>query len=380
MNFYNKEFKLGILGGGQLGRMLIQEAINYNINVCILDPAEDCPCAEIANEFTLGDFKDFDTVLEFGKDKDVVTIEIEHVNVEALTELESRGIKVFPQPDILKVVKDKGLQKEFYKKHGIPTADYRLIENKSEIEKYRNEFPFMQKARTGGYDGKGVTPLRNEDDLKQAFDCPSVLEKMVPFEKEIAVIVARNESGEITTFPVVELDFNPEANLVEYLFSPARITEEIEQKAKAIAIRTAEAFGITGLLAVELFLTKTGEILVNEVAPRTHNSGHHSIEGNYTSQFEQHLRSILNMPLGNTDIIKPAVMINLLGEKGHAGKARYSGLEKVLGMKGVHIHLYGKTETKPFRKMGHSTCISDTLEAALINAKLVQECLKVVSQ
>ncbi|MGB0404519.1 MAG: 5-(carboxyamino)imidazole ribonucleotide synthase [Salibacteraceae bacterium] len=380
MNFYNKDFKLGILGGGQLGRMLIQEAVNYNINVCVLDPAKDCPCSKISSEFTQGSFNDYDTVVEFGKDKDVITIEIEHVNIEALKELESRGIKVFPQPDILEIVKDKGLQKEFYKKNGIPTADYRLVENKAGIEQYRSEFPFMQKARTGGYDGKGVTPLRNELDLDKAFDCPSVLEKMVPFEKEIAVIVSRNENGKISTFPVVELDFNPEANLVEYLFSPARISKEIEQKAKDIAVKTAEAFGIIGLLAVELFLTKEGEVLVNEVAPRTHNSGHHTIEGNYTSQFEQHLRSVLNMPLGNTDIINPAVMINLLGEKDFSGPAVYNGLEQVMQMKGVYIHLYGKTETKPFRKMGHTTCVSETLDMALMNAKKVQQHLTVISK
>tara|TARA_B110000285_G_C15093734_1_gene600642 strand:+ start:248 stop:1387 length:1140 start_codon:yes stop_codon:yes gene_type:complete len=377
MNFYDKEFRLGILGGGQLGRMFIQEAINYNVNICILDPSPDAPCSKIATEFHLGSFKDYDTVMEFGKQMDVLTIEIEHVNVKALHDLQKMGKKVFPQPEVLDVVIDKGIQKEFYKKHNIPTAEFYLIENKNEINDYRNEFPFMQKARIGGYDGRGVTPLRNDDDLDKAFDCPSVLEKMVPFEKEIAVTVARNENGEIVTFPLVELDFNPEANLVEYLYSPARVSYETEIKAKEVAIKTAKAFNLVGLLAVEMFLTKEGEILVNEVAPRTHNSGHHTIEGNITSQFEQHLRSVLNLPLGNTEIISPAVMINLLGEKKFSGKAQYDGLNEALNIPGVYIHLYGKTETKPFRKMGHTTCLGNSVAEALEKAKQVMKVLKV---
>ena len=235
----------------------------------------------------------------------------------------------------------------------------------------------MQKARTGGYDGKGVTPLRNDVDLNKAFDCPSVLEKMIPFEKEIAITVARNEKGEVSTFPLVELDFNPEANLVEYLYSPARTSSEIETKAKAVAIKTAEAFNLVGLLAVEMFLTKEGEILVNEVAPRTHNSGHHSIEGNVTSQFEQHLRAVLNMPLGNTEIISSAVMINLLGEKDFSGPAIYEGIDEALKIPGVYVHLYGKSETKPFRKMGHTTCLGKSIEEALQKAKKVMDILKV---
>ncbi|MBD81608.1 MAG: 5-(carboxyamino)imidazole ribonucleotide synthase [Crocinitomicaceae bacterium] len=377
MSFYDKNFRLGILGGGQLGRMFIQEAINYNLNTYVLDPSPDAPCSSIATEFQCGDFKDYQTVLDFGSKVDVVTIEIEHVNVEALKKLQSMGKKVFPQPEVLEIVKDKGLQKEFYVKNNIPTAGFRLINNKKEIDQHLDEFPFMQKARTGGYDGKGVTPLRNSDDLNNAFDCPSVLEKMVPFEMEIAVTVARNENGDVETFPVVELDFNPEANLVEYLYSPARISDDIKEKARKIAIDTANAFNLVGLLAVEMFLTPDGEILVNEVAPRTHNSGHHTIEGNITSQFEQHLRSVLNLPLGKTDIVLPSVMINLLGEKGFSGPAVYDGLETVLKEPGVHVHLYGKTETKPFRKMGHTTCTGNNLEDALRKAKFVQKNLKV---
>lgn len=377
MSFYDKNFRLGILGGGQLGRMLIQEAINYNVNICILDPSPDAPCAEIANEFHQGDFKDYDTVMKFGKQMDVITIEIEHVNIQALKDLQEMGKKVFPQPEVLEIVIDKGTQKQFYKENNIPTAPFHLITEKSEIESYKSEFPLMQKARTGGYDGRGVTPLRNNADLDKAFDCPSVLEQMIPFEKEIAITVARNENGETTTFPLVELDFNEEANLVEYLYSPARVESNVEKMAKEIATKTAKAFNLIGLLAVEMFLTKDGEILVNEVAPRTHNSGHHTIEGNLTSQFEQHLRSVLNMPLGSTDIISPAVMINLLGEKEFSGPAIYEGMDETLRLPGVYVHLYGKSETKPFRKMGHTTCVAKSVEEALEKANKVMGMLKV---
>lgn len=378
-HIYDKDFTIGILGGGQLGRMFIQEAINYNLNVAILDPSEDAPCSQICQEFVQGDFNDFDTVLEFGKNKDVLTIEIEHVNVEALKKLQESGVKVYPQPELLEIIKDKGLQKQFYEKHNIPTANYFLVDGKKEIGAYRHQFPFMQKARTGGYDGKGVTPLRNDSDLENAFDCPSVLEEMIPFEKEISVIVSRNVSGQISCFPLVELEFNTEANLVEYLFSPATVSAEIEAKAQEIAIQTAEAFNSVGLLAVEMFLTKDGQVLVNEVAPRTHNSGHHTIEGNLTSQFEQHLRSVLDLPLGDTSIIRPAVMVNLLGEKGFEGPALYEGLEEVMSWSGVNVHLYGKTTTKPFRKMGHVTITANTLSEAKEIALRVKETLKIKS-
>lgn len=379
MKANNTDFRLGILGGGQLGRMFIQDAISYNIHVSVLDPSPNAPCAQIANNFEVGSFNDKETVLQFGQNKDVITIEIEHVNIEALKELEAQGKKVFPQPSVLETVKDKGLQKLFYQKHNIPTAPFYIIDSKEEIEQYKAEFPFMQKARTGGYDGKGVTPLRNNNDLEKAFDCPSVLEKMVDFEREIAVTVARNESGEVKTFPVVEMDFNPEANLVEFLYSPAHVSDDVTKRAEQIAIDTANAYGIVGLLAVEMFLTKSGEILVNEVAPRTHNSGHHSIEGNLTSQFEQHLRSVVNYPLGDTAITRPAVMLNLLGEPGYTGKVNYEGIEKVMQESGVYIHLYGKTETKPFRKMGHVTCTGKTREEAHKKALMVQQTLKVKS-
>jgi 5-(carboxyamino)imidazole ribonucleotide synthase len=374
--FYDKSFKLGVLGGGQLGKMLIQEAVNLNINVCVLEPAADAPCSKLAAEFTVGSITDYDTVYQFGKDKDVVTIEIENVNTEALKQLQKEGVKVFPSPEIIELIQDKGLQKEFYTQHNIPTAPYILVNNKQEVSEHLAKFPFAQKLRKGGYDGKGVQLLKSESDLAKAFDAPCVLEELVDFEKELAVIVARNEQGEVATFPVVEMEFNPEANLVEFLFSPAEVRETISNNAREIAVSVAKALNLVGILAVELFLLKDGSILVNECAPRPHNSGHQTIEGNYTSQYAQHLRSILNLPLGNTDIKLPSVMVNLLGEEGFSGAANYEGLEACLQKEGVYIHLYGKTETKPFRKMGHVTIVHKDLEKAKENAYFVKRTLK----
>lgn len=373
-----QSYKIGVLGGGQLGRMLIQNAINYNFNVFVLDPDANAPCKSICN-FKKGSITDFDTVYEFGKDKDVITIEIENVNTEALKKLEKEGKKIFPQPDIIELIQDKGLQKMFYQRNNIPTADFFLVENKEQIEKYADFFPFFQKLRRGGYDGKGVVRLTGADKLDNAFSEPSVLERLVDFEKEISVIVARNENGETKCFPVVECEFNPQANLVEFLFAPAAIKKQIEKEAYSIAVKVAEKLGIVGLLAVEMFLTKDGKILVNEIAPRPHNSGHHTIEANVVSQFEQHWRAILNLPLGDTSMIKPGVMINVLGEPGYEGPVYYRGLEDVMKFAGVYVHLYGKTSTKPFRKMGHVTIVDDDLIKAKQKAKTVKQILKVVS-
>lgn len=377
--FYSGNLRLGILGGGQLGRMFIQEAINYDVHISVLDPAADAPCAPYAHTFVQGSFDDFDAVYDFGKNQDVLTIEIEHVNVDALEKLKEEGVKVFPDPAILRIVKDKGLQKQFYSQHQIPTAPFYLIDAKADIERFVGDFPVMQKMRTGGYDGKGVQPLRSVADIEKAFDVPSVLEKMVDFEKEIAILIARNESGQVSTFPVVEMEFNPEANLVEFLFSPASVTPAIEQQANEIAHRLVEALGFVGLLAIEFFVTKSGEVLVNEIAPRPHNSGHHTIEACGTSQYEQHLRSILDLPLGDTSLIQPAVMVNLLGEKGFSGPVKYDGMREVMAMPGVYVHLYGKSTTKPFRKMGHVTVANNDLEQAKINARTVLSTIRVVS-
>ena len=371
--------KLGILGGGQLGRMLIQEAVNFNIHISVLDPSVNAPCADLANNFVVGNFNDYQTVLDFGKTVDVLTIEIEHVNIEALEELERLGKKVFPRPQALRTIQDKGLQKQFYKANDIPTAPFHLIDNAEDALLFKEKGPFMQKLRKGGYDGKGVTPLRTESEFNAAFNAPSVLEEFVPFVKELAVIVARNENGELATFPLVEMEFNSEANLVEFIFSPANVNVEIENNAKKIATDIANKLEHIGLLAIELFLTEDGNLLVNEIAPRPHNSGHHTIEACFVSQYGMHLRAILNMPLGSTGLRTPAVMINLLGEKGFEGKARYENIEEVLHTEGAYIHLYGKEDTKPFRKMGHITvCNTNIEEAKDIARKFLKE-VRVIS-
>lgn len=371
--------KLGILGGGQLGRMLIQEAVNFNIHISVLDPSVNAPCADLANNFVVGNFNDYQTVLDFGKTVDVLTIEIEHVNIEALEELERLGKKVFPRPQALRTIQDKGLQKQFYKTNNIPTAPFHLIDNAEDALLFKEKGPFMQKLRKGGYDGKGVTPLRTEAEFKSAFNAPSVLEEFVPFVKELAVIVARNENGELATFPLVEMEFNSEANLVEFIFSPANVNVEIESNAKKIAIDIANRLEHVGLLAIELFLTEDGNLLVNEIAPRPHNSGHHTIEACFVSQYGMHLRAILNMPLGSTGLRTPAVMINLLGEKGFEGKARYQNIEEVLHTEGAYIHLYGKEDTKPFRKMGHITVCNSNLEEAKDIARRFLKEVRVIS-
>ena len=375
--WYGNSFRLGMVGGGQLGRMFIQEAINFDVQVHSLDPDPEAPCKSIATSFTVGSLNDYDALYNFGLDKDVITVEIENVNIEALERLEEEGKKVFPQPRILKIIQDKGLQKQFYLDNNIPTAPFELVENKAEINSHLTSFPFMQKLRKGGYDGKGVQALRNNEDLNHAFDAPSVLEKMIPFVKELSIIVARNENGQTAVYPAVECEFNPEANLVEFLFSPAEISNDIEERSKKIALDVINKLGMVGLLAVELFLLENGEILVNEIAPRPHNSGHHTIECNITSQYEQHMRSVLNLPLGSTNLVQSGVMINLLGEKDFEGDVYYENYEEALALEGVKIHIYGKQKTKSFRKMGHVTVGNPSLEKAKEIARKVQEILKV---
>src|SRR5690606_13911614 len=375
-DFYG-ELQLGILGGGQLGRMLIQEAINYNVNIHILDPDKNAPCRKLCNHFECGPLSDYDTVYNFGKDLDMITIEIEKVNVDALEQLEEEGVIVYPQSRVIRLIQDKGLQKQFFKQNDIPTAAFQFASNKEALAGLSIPLPYVQKLRKDGSDGKGVKMIRKEDDLQFAFDEPSIVEEIVNFEKEIAVILARNDRGEVETFPMVEMEFNPEANLVEFLISPSTYSFEVQQQAEELAKKIANDLQIVGLLAVEMFLTESGEILVNELAPRPHNSGHHTIEGNYTSQFAQHLRAIFNLPLGNTEAISNAVMINLLGEPEYEGLAQYEGVEEVLAMQGVYIHLYGKKYTKPFRKMGHVCIVNADRELAISNARKVQQILKV---
>jgi len=376
MNFIKT--KLGILGGGQLGRMFIQSAMSYGTPIHILDPNPNCPAANLCDSFTQGSFNDYDTVFDFGSGMDVLTIEIENVNTEALFQLEREGVKVFPQPHIIKLIKDKGVQKQFYKDNNIPTADFELCDSLEEVEQ-KATFPIVQKMRKGGYDGKGVQILKSPEDLEDAFDVASLLEEKIDFVKEVSVIVARNEKGEIRSYPTCEQEFNPEANLVEFLFSPAKISQETEKQAQVIAKTIIEKLKMVGLLAVEFFVLEDGSLIVNEMAPRTHNSGHHTMECNYTSQFEQHYRSVMNFPLGSTEIIQPGVMINLLGDKNHTGTPVYEGINEVIKQQGVYVHLYGKTETKPFRKMGHITVVNPDLDKAIANAREVAKSVKVVA-
>jgi 5-(carboxyamino)imidazole ribonucleotide synthase len=378
MSFQNKT--IAMLGGGQLGRMLLQEAPDLNLHIKVLDPDANAPCKGLSKHFVNGSLLDKSTILSFAADAHIVTIEIEHVNVEALKQLEKDGKQVYPQPHILEMIQDKGLQKQFYIDNNIPTPPFVLLNNKADLDKHLDFLPAFNKVRKGGYDGKGVVRINSVVDSEKVFEAPSLLEKLVDFEKEISVIVARNADGEIESYPCVECLFSAEANLVEFLISPAQINDAIEIEAQRIAKSIANQLGIVGILAVEMFVTKQGNVLVNEIAPRPHNSGHQSIEGNATSQFGQHLKAILNLPLGNTSITEPSVMINLLGEKGHDGPVYYEGIEAALALGKVYPHIYGKAITKPFRKMGHITVTDSSIEKAIEKAKLVKGLVKCVTK
>ncbi len=375
--------KLGIIAGGQLGKMLIQEASKWDIITYVLDNDEDCPAGKIASHFTKGSNLDFDSVYQFGKMVDVLTYEMENINIEALKKLKSEGHKIVPDPDILELIQDKGLQKEFYEKSGIPTAQFKLCESKTaildSIEKGEINYPFVQKLTKGGYDGRGVAVINDKSDLNKILSGKSLIEEKVEITKEIAVIVARNKKGEIKCYPVVEMLFDPQANLVDKLICPSSITVEQSEKAINFASEIIELLNMEGLLAVEFFINSKGEVIVNEAAPRPHNSGHHTIESIITSQFEQHLRAILNLPLGSTKLKLPSVMINILGTDGYIGPVFYEGLTESMAIDGVKIHLYGKKITKPYRKMGHVTVLSSTLECALKKAESVKQLIKVKS-
>jgi 5-(carboxyamino)imidazole ribonucleotide synthase len=355
--------------------MLIQAGIDLNLKFNVLDPDINAPCSSLSN-FTHGKLTDYETVIHFGSACDLRTSEIENVNTQALKELQSHGKKVYPQPEIIELIQDKRKQKAFYQEHKIPTAQFVLIDNKEQAKLHASILPVVNKLGKEGYDGRGVQIIRTVDDLDKAFDAPGFLEKLIPFEKEIAVIVSRNTLGEVKTFPAVEMVFHPEQNLVEYLYSPATISKVIAEKADAIAIKIIETLNMVGILAVEMFATGD-EVLVNEIAPRPHNSGHQTIEGNITSQYDQHLRSIMGLPLGNTEIKIPSAMVNLLGEPGFTGPALYEGLTLVLAMEGANVHLYGKALTKPFRKMGHVTVVDHKRSQLMEKAKFVKHTLKV---
>ncbi len=379
MQKFYQDFKLGVLGGGQLGRMLIRSCVNFNVHTNVIDPDPNAPCSGIANEFVNGSLTDFDAVYNFGKSVDLLTIEIENVNIEALEKLESEGVKVYPQPAAIKIIQDKRIQKQFYIDNDIPTADFVLTDDAVAVKQNSDFLPAFQKVGKGGYDGGGVQRLSSAEDLRKAFDAPSLLEKAVDFEKEIAVIVSRNPKGDVVAYPAVEMVFHPEYNLVDYLLSPARLNDDIEETAAEIAKKVIDKLDMVGILAVEMFVTKEGDILVNEVAPRPHNSGHQTINASYTSQYEQHLRAILNLPLGSTFTKKPSAMVNLLGEEGYTGMADYEGLDEALAIDGVNLMLYGKKITKPHRKMGHITIIGDDYRSLEEKVEKVKELIKVKS-
>ena len=384
MNYFSSDFKLGILGGGQLGKMLLTETRKFDIQTLVLEPSEEAPARYSCNAFYKGSLMDYDTVYQFGKMVNLLTIEIENVNLDALDTLESEGLPIFPSPKTLRLIQNKGRQKDFYVENNIPTSPHQrfvdLNDLRKSLEKDELEFPFVWKCAQFGYDGNGVKIVRSTIDLINLPDVECIAEQMVPFKNELAVIVARSVSGEVKTYPVVEMEFHPEANQVEYVICPARIDEKVAQKATKIALKVSEAFDHVGLLAVEMFQTENDEILVNEVAPRPHNSGHYSIEASYTSQFENHLRAILNLPLGTTDSKVAGIMVNLVGEEGFSGQVIYENIEKIMAIDGVTPHIYGKRETRPFRKMGHVTIVNENMIEARRIAEEVKNSIRVISE
>jgi 5-(carboxyamino)imidazole ribonucleotide synthase len=384
MDYFSSDFKLGILGGGQLGKMLLFDTRKFDIQTHVLDPSDEAPCAIACNKFYQGNLMDFDTVYEFGKKVDVLTFEIELVNIAALELLESEGTKVYPSPRTLKLIQNKGKQKAFYKENGIPCADADVfpdLRSLSDAISSRDiKLPFVWKSTEFGYDGNGVKVVRNIKDLDGLPDVECIAETMIPFKNELAVIVARNPSGEIKTYPVVEMEFHPEANQVEYVICPARIDENVANKAREIALQVSKKFNHVGLLAVEMFQTEDDDILVNEVAPRPHNSGHYSIEASYTSQFEQHLRAILDLPLGNTESKVAGIMVNLVGAEGFSGDVHYENIEKIMAIDGITPHIYGKKQTRPFRKMGHVTIVNEDISKARKIAEEVKNTIRVISR
>ncbi|MET6989784.1 5-(carboxyamino)imidazole ribonucleotide synthase [Sediminicola arcticus] len=384
MNYFSSDFKLGILGGGQLGKMMLYETRKFDIHTKVLDPSEEAPCKISCNEFQQGDLMDYDTVYNFGKKVDVLTIEIENINLDALEQLEEEGIKVYPPSQTLRTIQNKATQKLFYVDHDIPTASFSRFAYTSEIKDSISnggmQFPFVWKCTQFGYDGQGVKVVRNLKDIDGLPNVECIAEEMIPFKNELAVIVVRNPSGQVVTYPVVEMEFHPEANQVEYVICPARIDDKVAQKANAIALKVSEKMNHIGVLAVEMFQTEDDQILVNEVAPRPHNSGHYSIEASYTNQFEQHIRAILDLPLGNTASKVAGIMVNLVGAEGHTGNVVYANIEKILKMEGVTPHIYGKKQTRPFRKMGHVTIVNNDIAKARKIAEQVKQTIKVISE
>ena len=383
MGYFSTTKTIGILGGGQLGKMLLNTTRQWDINTHVMDPNNLAPARIGSNAFVQGDLMDYQTVIDFGEKVDILTIEIENVNAKALAYLEKKGVQVYPQAAVIEIIQNKCRQKEFYKKNSIPTAPFQLFGSKETLKdaivRGLISFPFVWKSESMGYDGYGVKIIRSNQDLETINGGGCMAEDLVNIEKEIGVIVCRSVRGETVNYPSVEMEFHPTSNQVEYVLSPARISKTIEKKAQEIARQVSIAYRHVGLLAVELFLTKEGEIWVNEVAPRPHNSGHYSIEASYTSQFEQHIRALLNLPLGSTENKVSGVMVNLVGAQNHQGLVHYKNMEHILGIEGVYPHIYGKKETRPFRKMGHITIINKNLETARKIAEQVKETIEVIS-
>jgi 5-(carboxyamino)imidazole ribonucleotide synthase len=383
-NYFSSNFTLGILGGGQLGKMMLYETRKFDITTHVLDPSLEAPCRIACDHFTQGDLMDYDTVYTFGKKVDILTFEIEGLNIEALEALEKEGKKVYPSSKTLRNIQDKGVQKKFYDTHKIPTAPFSVFETILQVKKAVTsgelKLPFVWKSCTGGYDGKGVQVIKNSQTLDVLPDCPCITEDLVAFKNELAVIVVRNPSAQVKTYPVVEMEFHPQANQVEYVICPARIDDKVAAKARSIAIQVSKAFEHVGLLAVEMFQTNDDQIIVNEVAPRPHNSGHYSIEASYTNQFEQHIRAILDLPLGNTASKVGGIMVNLVGEQNHTGDVAYQNIEEIMAMDGVTPHIYGQKQTRPFRKMGHVTIVNQNIDTAREIAQQVKQRIKVISK
>jgi 5-(carboxyamino)imidazole ribonucleotide synthase len=383
-NYFSSNFTLGILGGGQLGKMMLYETRKFDITTHVLDSSLEAPCRIACDHFTQGDLMDYDTVYAFGKKVDILTFEIEGVNIEALEALEKEGKKVYPSSKTLRNIQDKGVQKKFYDTHKIPTAPFSVFETialvKKAVASGELKLPFVWKSCTGGYDGKGVQVIKNSQTLDVLPDCPCITEDLVAFKNELAVIVVRNPSAQVKTYPVVEMEFHPQANQVEYVICPARIDDKVAAKARSIAIQVSKAFEHVGLLAVEMFQTNDDQIIVNEVAPRPHNSGHYSIEASYTNQFEQHIRAILDLPLGNTASKVGGIMVNLVGEQNHTGDVAYQNIEEIMAMDGVTPHIYGKKQTRPYRKMGHVTIVNENIDTAREIAQQVKQRIKVISK
>lgn len=372
--------KIGILGGGQLGRMLLQAAANYPVETFVLENDENSPAAHLCHHFTKGNITDYDDVYQFGQKLDAITIEIENVNIDALEQLEKEGKKVFPRPSVLRIICNKALQKKYYSENGIPTSDYILTNNINELSEQVAFLPAVHKLAEGGYDGRGVQVIDNEQDIPKGFDALSVLEKKVNIAKEIAMMIAVGTDGKLALYPPVEMVFDPGLNLLSYQLCPAEIEEEVYFKAEAIALSAIKNFNSPGIFAVEMFVTPQGEVLVNEIAPRVHNSGHHTIEAHYSSQFDMQWRLMLGYPLGCTDAIMPSVMQNILGAEGYTGKAYYQGMDEMLKIDNAFFHIYGKKETKPGRKMGHVTIMSPEKADLLHKANKIKHNLAVISQ